>query len=63
MSPRPKNTAVLVSREYHPAPDACAQAISLLLTKTPGVTSTNGGDFTRRKVNTKGVSDVERQTD
>ena len=52
----------VVNRRYRMQDEACEQAIRLLLArKAAGVTSTNGGDLTRRKVNTEGVSDVERK--
>ena len=54
----PKRKTV-VQRRYHTQDEACEQAIKLLLVIAVGVTSTDGHD-TRRKVNTEGVSDVER---
>ena len=61
-SGRPNATQrAVVKRHYWVQDEACSQAIRLLLTKAAAVTSTNGGDLTRRKVNTEGVSDVERK--
>ena len=60
-SGRPNATQrAVVKRRYWVQDEACSQAIRLLLTKAAGVTSTNGGDLTRRKVNGEEVSDVER---